>query len=249
MIISAVTHKWHCLLCITNMYIPIEKIRVNYSDFERAIKWFWSYTTSIHYTPIQKLAWIAAKETTKSKAINYELVLPISVQNRKQMQHVYPQIMPQSTIVHKTQYKKLCSLPGRVINGIKRKPTVDIKFRNTSIHIKSLNSTNTHPARQSGYRYWLLLAKGSFELALEEVKHHIRSIALPHTELGGGQCKWSGKGSGEFTVFLVDTSCRVPMKTVRWWMIRYGGRFGGFEVHEIIKCFIWLVYHGRLLTN
>jgi len=54
------------------------------------------------------------------------------------------------------------------------------------------------------------LAKGSFELAPKEVKLRIRSIVLPHTELGGDQCKWPGKGKGEFTVFLVETGNKLP---------------------------------------
>jgi ribonuclease HI len=81
-----------------------------------------------------------------------------------------------------------------------------------------------------------------------QIRDNIRGVVPPAANMGKDVCLWPGNSNGKFTVSSAyelmcmegeeDDSQREVWINV--WKL---------EVHERVRCFIWVARHGRILTN
>jgi hypothetical protein len=80
------------------------------------------------------------------------------------------------------------------------------------------------------------------------IRDNIRAIVPPAADMGNDVCLWPGNSNGKFTVSsayrLMCMECEEDDSQREEW-----SKVWKLEVHERVRCFIWMARHGRLLTN
>ncbi|KAK2430741.1 Polynucleotidyl transferase, ribonuclease H superfamily protein [Trifolium repens] len=80
------------------------------------------------------------------------------------------------------------------------------------------------------------------------IRDNIKAVVPPSAELGSDQCLWQGNSRGEFTV------------SSAYKLLKQDAMFDGYlnddwasiwklQIHERVRCFIWILCHGRILTQ
>jgi hypothetical protein len=83
---------------------------------------------------------------------------------------------------------------------------------------------------------------------IERLLERIVTFLAASVELGEDRCMWPGSGNVNFTVassyqLLRSEVDNESMQVQNWKQV------WKLEIHQRVRCFIWLMCHGKLLTN